>query len=151
MLPLYCGKRLHLEPIQEEPEQEDEAVRSGAGEREAGDFQTPVDAETEKVMADGMSEEGDLRVLRPSRVARSYTFLQMHPPTNQQEEEESHSSSDWNLADESTPTKEVRERNDESSTSGELRLKVGAALLGMIYPQTLQLLLKRKKRDHRLF
>lgn len=145
LLSLYCEKRLHLEPIQEEPEQEDEAVRSRAGEREAGDFQTPADAETEKLMADNMSEEDELRVLRPRRVTRSHTFPQMQFPTNQQEGEERHASLDWNLTDESTPTKEVRVRNDKRSTSGELRIKVGPALLGTIYLQTLQHLPKKKR------
>lgn len=70
-------------------------------------------------MADDRSEEDEddfapLRVLRPRRLSRSHSqksFPQMQSTLNE--------------ADEATPPKQARLRNDKRSTSGELRIKVG--------------------------
>lgn len=69
-------------------------------------------------MADDASEEDEddfaLRVMRPRRLSRSRrreSFPQMQSTVND--------------ADEATPPKQARLRNDKRSASGKLRIKVG--------------------------
>lgn len=65
----------HLEPIQEESEQEDEIEESKTGGGKEEDCQTQVRVETKEVLKEDLSEEDEddtapLRVLRPRRLSR---------------------------------------------------------------------------------
>lgn len=124
-------QRPHLEPIQEESEQEDEIGGSKTGEGEEEDFQIQVGVETKEVMTEESEEDvALLRVLRPRRLSRSQESVpQMQSTNNNQEETENFSMSDRSLravdlSDEATAPVQARLGNEKRSRSGELRIKV---------------------------
>ncbi|GAA6234017.1 uncharacterized protein LOC120799288 isoform X2 [Lates japonicus] len=127
-------QRMHLEPIQEEPELENGFKGSKTGEGEQ-DFQIQVGMETEEVMAEDESEEEDdavLRVMRPGRRSRSFSresFLQMQSSDNQQEEVENFSVSNEgthavDLSVKATPLRWRKLGKNKWSRILELRKKV---------------------------
>lgn len=124
-------QRPHLEPIQEESEQEDEIGGSETGEGEEEDFQIQVGVETKEAMTEESEEDvALLRVLRPRRLSRSQESVpQMQSTNNNQEETENFSVSDRSLravdlSDETTAPVQARLGNEKRSRSGELRIKV---------------------------
>lgn len=127
----------HLEPIQEESEQEDEIEESKTGGVKEEDCQTQVRVEKKEVLKEDLSEEDEddtapLRVLRPRRLSRflsQESFLQTQSTHNHQEELENFSVLDGSahavdLSDEATPPEQTRSGNEERSRSGQLRIKV---------------------------
>ncbi|KAG8014187.1 hypothetical protein GBF38_016533 [Nibea albiflora] len=122
-------QRPHLEPIQEESEQEDEIEGSKTGEEE--DLRVGVEAK--EVMTADESEEDDdlLRVLRPRRIYRSHSqvsFPQVRPTIKRQRETDSsvseQSSHSVDLKGEETlQPVQARLGNEKRSVSDELRIK----------------------------
>ncbi|KAE8290869.1 hypothetical protein D5F01_LYC10460 [Larimichthys crocea] len=129
-------QRPHLEPIQEESEQEDEIEGSKTGEEEEEeeeeDFQVGV--ETKEVMTADESEEDEvlLRVLRPRRIYRprsQVSFPRMQSTNKHQKEmdssvlEQSSHSVDLNGEDTLRPV-QARLGKEKRSVSDELRIKL---------------------------
>lgn len=128
-------QRPHLEPIQEESEQEDEIEGSKTGEEEEEeeeDFQVGV--ETKEVMTADESEEDEvlLRVLRPRRIYRprsQVSFPRMQSTNKHQKEmdssvsEQSSHSVYLNGEDTLRPV-QARLGKEKRSVSDELRIKV---------------------------
>ncbi|KAI3374900.1 hypothetical protein L3Q82_021442 [Scortum barcoo] len=127
-------QRPHLEPIQEESEQEDEIRGGETGEGQEEDFQIQVGVEAKEAMTEESEEDEDadlLRVLRPRRLSHSLSgksIPQMQSANNHQEEMENFSLSDWSsravdLSDEASLPGQAR-LGSERSRSDELRIKV---------------------------
>ncbi|XP_078029505.1 uncharacterized protein LOC144465107 isoform X1 [Epinephelus lanceolatus] len=128
--------RLPLEPIQEEPEQEDE-IEEGKTGGEEEDFQSEVGVDTKEVVAEDESEEDEdhaaqLRVMRARRLPRSLrqeSFLQIQSTNNHEEEMENFSESyrstrGVDLSDGATPPLQARLGNEKRFCRGVLQTEV---------------------------